>query len=70
MPYFKRQTHCSSCKIDCERPTYAMMTIENNKDVVIGLCPKCLGQVMSCAEGGIVTAEKIPFYRVERADRR
>ena len=64
---FIRQTHCSGCGIEDTRPTYAMITVDG-KDVVVGLCPKCLGDLMSCAEGD-VTAERIPFYRVEKAKR-
>jgi hypothetical protein len=65
---FKRQTHCSGCGADEPRPTYVMITVDG-KDVVAGLCPKCMGELFSCAKDETVTAERIDVYRVERAKR-
>ena len=65
---FIRQTHCSGCGIDCDRPTYAMLTIDG-KDVVVGLCPKCLAELVAVANPDTVATEPIDVDRVDKAKR-
>jgi hypothetical protein len=66
---WQKQKHCSSCKVEDPKLNYVMLT-QNDKDIVVGLCPLCLGALVSCGKDETVTMERIPLYRIERAERR